>query len=933
MPKKRNKNRLKIYLIIFLALEIAIIFLNIYNNFNLGFNNKNNKLEGELATLTLTGFWERYNWDLGTYCKGRFVSDGSQVTTACQDKTTGVWYTLPYCLDQICNGNENYQSCPSDCSATPTTYMNIFNLTNVTPNADVYIPRSTVNFTGLWEMYVWSPINSPCYKKYCRGGFLPDINRTKITTAYKNSSGSWINIPYCGDGVCGVDENSTNCPYDCGGNIPKPYLSQTPISPNAIIGLWERYIWDQFSPYYRYTCRGQILGDGSQIMKECQNITTGEWFKIPYCGDGICNNWETAKTCNRDCGPVKIPLYSYMPPEEDSSCDYSDQGGSSVLPCNQEIDLVSFLPTIYESIDNKCKAGESPIKMVDDLCPIVDPFYPVQAIGNRLLCKIAKSVVPVSKETALGRLEELGYSLNIIDASDGSTEFIDKIVKGTAQILVVYTHGSDNGFLLPVGCVKDTCEEKAKFYSKYIAYFNDATMMPSPIAFYNTSACSKGTVGVAIKPSRLKIKPRALYIGLNCFGGLSQVPATATVSSSGLTTVKEGYIDNDLNLFVNYLTGSGPGSKYFSAYPPLQKMHNIQVSDLMDFGGPKYVVEGQDLDSFSCTDDIGHPIPCFLRASGSVHLFPYVDNLAISSVGVTTSIGISFSDKVTKPSVSFKVEKCGKTVDGLIPKNIPDTGQTFSYDVISGVKIETEWTTYSNDKKLELLNKGEVKIGEIIISGSKAAVGKNHIQMVGNPLAMWTSAAMMSVTSPLSIPYFFYDTYFWYYNARTSGSDYHTFRARVPYRVIDCDSCKGPIEAGKIKWDPGYTPKEISISFSGIQQCGYVGYKGGIVSILSQGVEIPSVPGNIVLSSSDSAGCTWTDTNKTDDWEVIWSPGRVLELSNKKAGTYFESTYTGVDKCSNEVQSQLFPSFDPININWYCTGGYKGKAAITSLGC
>lgn len=70
-----------------------------------------------------------------------------------------------------------------------------------------------------------------------------------------------------------------------------------------------------------------------------------------------------------------------------------------------------------------------------------------------------------------------------------------------------------------------------------------------------------------------------------------------------------------------------------------------------------------------------------------------------------------------------------------------------------------------------------VEKAEIKVSGSKAAVGKNDIKMVGNPLASITREGQSNE------PFFLYDPYFWGYNARVDGGSFNDFIARVPYQI------------------------------------------------------------------------------------------------------------------------------------------------------
>lgn len=119
---KKSDNFLKkllvlISVLLIVILVIELIFFSLLNSLR-----SESNLKGELSTLALSGKWTSWNSALGTYCGGGFLSDGTKVMTRCQNSTTGEWYSIPYCGNDLCDGSETSTTCALDCK-TPASSL------------------------------------------------------------------------------------------------------------------------------------------------------------------------------------------------------------------------------------------------------------------------------------------------------------------------------------------------------------------------------------------------------------------------------------------------------------------------------------------------------------------------------------------------------------------------------------------------------------------------------------------------------------------------------------------------------------------------------------------------------------------------------------------------------------------------------------------
>jgi cellulose biosynthesis protein BcsQ len=163
--------------------------------------------------------------------------------------------------------------------------------------------------------------------------------------------------PYCGDGVCGIDENCHNCPEDCG---PCPQPPTKPSTggeseeegaggeegetqynrrtyPSVCHEKWECTQWSECRPegfQYR-TCidvnKCGTTEDKPKEKRECTYIGTCD-DGIQNCHDGSC---EEGIDCGGPCGPCKVPASCYDGIQNchDGSCEEGIDCGGPCGPC------------------------------------------------------------------------------------------------------------------------------------------------------------------------------------------------------------------------------------------------------------------------------------------------------------------------------------------------------------------------------------------------------------------------------------------------------------------------------------------------------------------------------------------------------------------------------------------------------------------------
>ena len=212
-------------------------------------------------------------------------------------------------------------------------------------------------------------------------------------------------------------------------------------------------------------------------------------------------------------------------------------------------------------------------------------------------------------------------------------------------------------------------------------------------------------------------------------------------------------------------------------------------------------------------------VPCVSRPAGprDVHLFPYVTALDLKNYSVTENSRIDFSDDLdlSNPSKPFKLDFQSDR------KNLIQSGPTrndsdksFIFKLVPEVEVVNQ-PTY--DDKVKEGKGDDIKKAMLTISEAKAKA--NGIAMVGNPLASHTAEDQAEVDPyvPYKVPYFFYNRYFWSYNARAWESDINKFKANIPLKLHPYVT--------QVDWEKNKASVEISFSTQLFQKgdaCGYV---------------------------------------------------------------------------------------------------------------
>ena len=203
------------------------------------------------------------------------------------------------CGDRVCGKGENKCNCPSDC---------------VQPKTDCLSDRDCVSDGGTCHM---------CFNK---AWFLGD-DIQKRSDGF-NCQGIGDSLCYCkqgictvtsicGDGACGIGENPTNCPKDCGTkggdeckdssdcvvainlnsccNCPQPV-------PKTLIDGKASVVYEKGKDY------------SSMLSTDCKNVAcapcrsvygaicySGKCAEAPLCGNGFCEAGENETSCSLDC--------------------------------------------------------------------------------------------------------------------------------------------------------------------------------------------------------------------------------------------------------------------------------------------------------------------------------------------------------------------------------------------------------------------------------------------------------------------------------------------------------------------------------------------------------------------------------------------------------------------------------------------------------
>jgi hypothetical protein len=223
-----------------------------------------------------------YHWhdDSGGYC----IDDQENYSGTCYDSSGTNVITCPeydypsvspmWCGNNVCDSGEDQNSCPSDCgtSTTPPT-------TTTTPPASVDQPCGEYNTCSTGN-YCADPANSWCCPNdqvICNDGqCVNSLSECPTTTPVQQScSNTGYNYPYSAD--CNYSACPQGCDYDASG-CPNACAFQVNVCGN-----------------------GECESAAGETTLTC-SADCGE--PTGWCGDGICNNTETASWCGIDCAPT-----------------------------------------------------------------------------------------------------------------------------------------------------------------------------------------------------------------------------------------------------------------------------------------------------------------------------------------------------------------------------------------------------------------------------------------------------------------------------------------------------------------------------------------------------------------------------------------------------------------------------------------------------
>ena len=422
------------------------------------------------------------------------------------------------------------------------------------------------------------------------------------------------------------------------------------------------------------------------------------------------------------------------------------------------------------------------------------------------------------------QLERLGYTVNRIHDKDfarDGIEFLKALINTPGQILALAFHGTGyvtdeatgaplepDGFIYPMGCIPNTVQAKTQLLGSlramYPCYLKqlpvEATQDPDTKAwndgnvyFVAGRGCGGGNLGWGIRLYDTAIRSKAIEAGYPCHGELGAIKNTIATYLNPSSLKSKARARFDMKLFVYYLLGLGPGAlpyvSPYNVYPPhLDKINNVDVQNIADYGGPcelNPLSEGCTMHFESCSKMVEGTngimrtvnVPCTIRpGGGNVHLFPYVTSLGLASGTISpdgdAASQIWFSDAIEQnPSLTFEVKRKPAIRSG--PTRLSDD-RLFAFSFIPEVEVvnEYDYNEYYKANKAQYIPKSILTI--------KGATAKaNKIEMVGNPLAFHTSEDNM-----YKLTYFPYNKYFWNYNARASfGADIKSFKVNVPYKL------------------------------------------------------------------------------------------------------------------------------------------------------
>lgn len=224
----------------------------------------------------------------------------------------------------------------------------------------------------------------------------PTLANTALPTATNTPT------PFCGDGICGVNEDAaacaSDCPTSCGdglcteGEDAEICTSDCPTTcgDGLCTGDEDAATCGQDCP----TVCGDNLCTGDEDAGTCEGDCA------PTCGDGLCTHDEDAATCNSDCESVC----------GDSFCT----GGEDAATCSQDCESVcgDSLCTgeeTNETCESDCPAvcgdgvcnGDESFGTCSEDCPLI--VVPVPFCGDGI-CNEAPGSCPTD---CLGGINEL----------------------------------------------------------------------------------------------------------------------------------------------------------------------------------------------------------------------------------------------------------------------------------------------------------------------------------------------------------------------------------------------------------------------------------------------------------------------------------------------------------------------------------------------
>ena len=140
--------------------------------------------------------------------------------------------------------------------------------------------------------------------------------------------------PFCGDGMCNSDENSSNCPADCGEPIDPTIILDDMCSYSAANGLCDQYFYDAF---YNFFENGgyEEYGDNIYSVFEYLHEVYGPYSDNLTVGD-ICSTCTNETTIG--CTDPNACNYNADANDDDGSCEFSDENncdctGGITDPC------------------------------------------------------------------------------------------------------------------------------------------------------------------------------------------------------------------------------------------------------------------------------------------------------------------------------------------------------------------------------------------------------------------------------------------------------------------------------------------------------------------------------------------------------------------------------------------------------------------------